>query len=81
MDISDWLKEPRNFAIFAAIVGAFAGTILTKLVPFLFNACSKMISAVARRLGGRFAFRSFQKTYLDWIVTELRELKLTGIVS
>jgi energy-coupling factor transporter ATP-binding protein EcfA2 len=81
MDISEWLKEPRNFGIAAAIVGALAGAVLTKLLPFLFRVCSKLFSAIARRLGGRFAFKSFQRTYLDWIVTELRELKLTGIVS
>jgi energy-coupling factor transporter ATP-binding protein EcfA2 len=36
---------------------------------------------VGRRIGGRFAFRYFERTYLDWLVTQLRELKLTGIVS
>ncbi|PYU28573.1 MAG: hypothetical protein DMG32_02250, partial [Acidobacteria bacterium] len=36
---------------------------------------------VGKHIGGKFGFNYFEKTYLNWLVTELRELKLAGIVS
>lgn len=63
------------------MVSAIIGAILTKLVPFLFHLAEVLFSRLGRMIGGRFAYREFRKHYLNWIVTELRELRLTGIVS
>jgi hypothetical protein len=81
MPFIDWLKQPGNIAIAAALIGAVAGAIFTKFLPFLTDIISSLGVAVARHIGGRFARLTFQKVYLNWLVTELRELKLTGIVS
>jgi len=64
-----------------AIAAAVVGAVLTKLVPFLWSAIGRGCGLVLRLLGGRYAHRSFKKHYLDWLVTSLRELKLTGVVA
>ncbi len=58
-----------------------AGALLNKFVPFAWHAVVTAFTWIGRRVGGRFAFRYFERTYLDWLVTQLRELKLTGIVT
>jgi len=68
-------------AIAAAIVGAAIGAVLTKLIPAVYDWCAGSLRWVGRLLGGRFAYAGFQKRYLDWVVTEQSELRLTGIVS
>lgn len=75
------LRKYGDNKLAIAIVSAFLGVILTKLIPFLWAFVSKMIFKLGKMMGGRFAYREFEKRYLDWVVTELRELKLTGIVS
>jgi hypothetical protein len=40
-----------------------------------------LLSWLGRAAGGRLAYRDFEKNYLDWAVTELRELKLAGVIA
>jgi hypothetical protein len=75
------LQQYGDNKLVIAIVSAFLGVVLTKLIPFLWGLVGKMFLKCGKMIGGRFAYREFEKRYLDWIVTELRELRLTGIVS
>lgn len=68
-------------ALTAAIVGALIGAVLTKLLPEVYRWIAGSLRWAGRLLGGRFAYAGFQKRYLDWVVTEQSELRLTGIVS
>ncbi|MGF6936861.1 hypothetical protein OKW41_006023 [Paraburkholderia sp. UCT70] len=64
-----------------ALVGVFAGAVLTKLIPFTGKMLWELLGLIGRRLGGRLAYIGLQRKYLDWMVTEHRELRLPGIVS
>jgi energy-coupling factor transporter ATP-binding protein EcfA2 len=77
-NIIDQLSENK---LFIAIIAAIVGAILTKLVPAAWGGLKSFLRWSGRLVGGRFAYKSFEKLYLDWIVTEHQELKLTGIVS
>jgi hypothetical protein len=71
--------DPKT--IIAALLLLLAGAVLNKFVPFAWRGFIAACAWLGRRIGGRFAFRYFERTYLDWLVTQLRELKLTGIVT
>lgn len=81
MTLDDWLKQYGTIAVVSAIAGAIATAILTKLVPYLWTQGGNLISKLGKAIGGSFAYHDFERKYLDWVVTELRELKLTGIVT
>jgi HEAT repeat protein len=81
MTIDEWLKQYGTIAVVSAIAGAIATAILTKLIPYLWTQGGNLISKLGKAIGGSFAYHEFEKKYLDWVVTELRELKLTGIVT
>ena len=63
------------------LAAAIAGAILTKLLPAVWASLRRFGRFLGRLAGGRLAFRSFQGKYLNWLVIDQRELKLTGIVS
>ena len=65
----------------AGILLLVLGAILKDFLPFAWRGFTGVCAWLGRRIGGRFAFRYFERTYLDWLVTQLRELKLTGIVT
>lgn len=67
--------------IFLVIAGGMVAAVLQKLIPYLWHLLGKSIIELKRISGGRYAESSFEKLYLDWAVTELRELKLAGITS
>jgi energy-coupling factor transporter ATP-binding protein EcfA2 len=77
MNISDDLSEK----IILLGAGGIITLILTKVLPFLWKSFAWLMTWIGAKLGGRFSHQAFQKRYLDWMVTEWRELKLTGIVS
>ncbi|MEA2561287.1 MAG: hypothetical protein QOH06_2791 [Acidobacteriota bacterium] len=80
-NISDFFQKFGENKLFIVLAGAAAGALLTKLLPALWGSSLNFLAWIGRILGGRFAFRSFERKYLDWIVTDLSDLKLTGIVS
>jgi HEAT repeat protein/energy-coupling factor transporter ATP-binding protein EcfA2 len=79
--IQNWIKHNEDNKIVIAILAAIIGAILTKLVPYLWKGLIGLVGLICRKIGGRFAYRNFRNRYLDWVVTEMRELKLTGIVA
>jgi HEAT repeat protein len=79
--LAEWLDKNNENKLLAAIVTVVLGVILRDLVPYLWNVMGKFLIWGGKHIGGRFGFRYFEKTYLSWLVTELGELKLAGIVS
>lgn len=80
-DIYALFEKYGESKLLIVLVTALATAILTKLLPYLWSQASKFISWIGGLLGGRLAFRGFRQRYLDWVITELKELKLTGIVA
>jgi hypothetical protein len=79
--ILQWLgKTDANKAV-AALVLLVAGVLLRDLLPYLFQQFLRLLRWVGKKLGGRLGYRYLEKSYLNWLVTELRELKLAGIVG
>jgi hypothetical protein len=72
-----WLNENR----LAAVVTLVLGIVLRDLIPYLWRSAGKALVWIGKHIGGEFGFIYFERTYLNWLVTELRELKLAGIVS
>jgi HEAT repeat protein len=79
--LKNFLQQYEDNKLVIALVGAILGAILTKSIPTLWNSLRSFVIWLGRIAGGRLAYRDFQKRYLDWVVTEHRELKLTGIVT
>ena len=76
----DFLRQDSKTVV-AGILLLVLGAILKDFLPFAWRGFIGVCAWLGRRIGGRFAFRYFERTYLDWLVTQLRELKLTGIVT
>lgn len=79
--ISHFLQKYGENKIVIAIIGVVVGIVLTKVVPAFWNLLLLIFARIGKIMGGSFAYRDFQKRYLDWVVTEHRELKLTGVVT
>ncbi len=79
--LKNLLQQYGDNKLFIAIAAAVVGAVLTKLIPTLWRWLHSFVLWIGKIAGGRFAYHDFQKRYLDWVVTEHRELKLTGIVT
>ncbi|HEX8139937.1 MAG TPA: hypothetical protein VF544_20420 [Pyrinomonadaceae bacterium] len=79
--LPDFLQQYSDNKLVIALASALATVLLTKLLPYVWSKITGLTTWLGALLGGRLAFRSFEQNYLDWVVTELRELRLTGIVS
>jgi hypothetical protein len=79
--LAEWLNKNNENKVLAAIVTVVLGVILRDLIPYIWRTAVRVLIWVGKHIGGRFGFRYFEKTYLSWLVTELGELKLAGIVS
>jgi len=79
--LTDWLNKNNENKLWAAIITVVLGVILRDLIPYTWRLIGKGLAWVGKHIGGKFGFNYFEKTYLNWLVTELRELKLAGIVS
>src|SRR5438270_3704361 len=75
------LEQYKENKLVIGLAGIILGAILTKLLPALWSLLHTIATWIGRKIGGRFAYSDFEKNYLDWVVTEHRELKLTGIVT
>jgi HEAT repeat protein len=64
-------------AIFTLIVAP----LFWKIAGGLWSLLIRLGDRLGRLAGGRLSYRSFEKQYLNWVVTENKDLKLTGIVS
>lgn len=62
-------------------IALIVGFLLNKLLPTLASLGQRLASQLGRLVGGRFAYRAFERRYLDWLSIELRELRLPGIVT
>lgn len=60
---------------------AIAAALASRFFRFVWRLLCRLSSKLARMMGGRLACREFERRYLDWVVTQNRELKLTGVVS
>lgn len=76
--ISKISANPEALKTAITILLTFA---LTKFLPALLATLKSSLTWLGGRIGGRFSYNSFQQQYLDWLVTDLQELRLTGIVS
>jgi len=77
----NWLNQNNENKAIAGLILVIIGALLKELVPLAFGALGKLLLFFGRLIGGRVGFRYFERLYLNWLVTELRELKLTGIAS
>jgi hypothetical protein len=75
-----WLWLDQNKLV-AGTVLLLAGVVLRDLLPYIWRLVVNLMTWIGKKLGGRLGYRHLEKNYLNWLVTELRELKLTGIVS
>jgi len=80
-DLQSILEKYSTNKLVLIIVSAAAGALLTKFLPFCWENLRRAMLFLFKRVGGSFLFRNFEKQYLDWVVTELRQLRLAGIVS
>jgi HEAT repeat protein/energy-coupling factor transporter ATP-binding protein EcfA2 len=79
--IETLLEQYKDNKLVIGLAGVILGAILTKFLPALWSALRTTVTWFGRKIGGRFAYSDFERNYLDWTVTEHRELKLTGIVT
>jgi NACHT domain len=76
-----WLEKADQNKVIAALVLLVSGVVLRDLLPYLFQRFLQLLRWIGKKLGGRLGYRYLEKAYLNWLVTELRELKLAGIVG
>ncbi len=67
--------------LIVAILTLFIAPLFWKIAGIIKSLFIKIIDKIGGRIGGKFSYRSFEKQYLNWVVTENKDLKLTGIVS
>jgi hypothetical protein len=82
--MSRWLeilKPLEENKLLIGIAGAVVGALLTKSIPALWSGLRKLVVWLGKFVGGRFAYHSFQSRYLEWVLSEHSELKLTGVVT
>lgn len=75
-----WLGQ-QDDRVVIALASAAGTAILMKYLPYLLSLLTRLLALLGRLVGGRFAYRDFEARYLNWLVADLRELRLTGIVS
>jgi len=75
------LDRYQSNKIVLIIISAVLGAILTKTIPAIWSGLRKATAWIGKVIGGRFAFKSFRAHYLEWLIAEYSELKLTGIVT
>ncbi len=80
-DLKRWLEEYKANPLAIGIAAALAGALLTRFVPFLWSSLKVLASWIGKGIGGKLAYRQFEKQYLDWLVISVRELRLTGVVT
>jgi len=76
-----WLEKADQNKVSAALVLLVSGVLLRDLLTYLFQRFLQLLRWIGKKLGGRLGYRYLEKAYLNWLVTELRELKLAGIVG
>lgn len=81
MRVIEWIFKVLDSKAGVGIVGALAGAVLMKYLPSTLTALANAGLYVIRRFSRTAAHRDFRNTYLDWLVTEHRELKLAGVVT
>lgn len=79
--IKIWVITHSENKLFLAAAAALIGAFLTKLLPYAWLIIGRLLTWGARKIGGRVSHRALEHRYLNWIATDLRELKLSGIVS
>jgi energy-coupling factor transporter ATP-binding protein EcfA2 len=63
------------------LIAAFFGALVNKYLPAAVNLLAKAGSGLIRKFSNTAASHDFRGTYLDWLVTENRDLRLAGIVT
>ena len=76
-----WTDKTDTNKLTAAIVLLLLGVLLREVLPYFFRHAVRFLLWLGKHAGGRLGYYHFQRRYLDWVVTELSELKLAGIVS
>ncbi len=76
-----WLDSTEQNKLIAAVFLLILGWLLRDVLPHVWRLGVTLAAWIGKQIGGRFGFRYFEKSYLDWLLTELSELKLPGIVS
>jgi hypothetical protein len=71
----------NNTELAKILVAALVGALLTKTFPTLWSYFLQALSFVGEKIGGRFAYKSIQDAYLNWVVLQNQDLNLTGIVG
>jgi hypothetical protein len=75
------LEDYKSNTLVVAIVSVIVGALFTKLVPSLWRVLTQVLGWIGKRVGGRLAYRHFEKEYLNWLAISARELKLAGVVT
>jgi hypothetical protein len=70
-----------NEQILTLIIGGVIGVLCTKGLPLLGRVLWRAWEWIVKRAGGWLAFRSFEKMYLDSLVSEHGNLNLTGVLN
>jgi hypothetical protein len=63
------------------LIAAVSGALATRYIPAAFNMIARGVSWAIRKLSRTVAAQDFRAAYLDWLVTENRELRLAGVVT
>jgi hypothetical protein len=81
MTLRAWLETASKNPVWVGLAGVILGAFLNKFLPFLWSNLLNIITWLLGRFGGRLAHRHLEKRLMNWMVTQMRELKLTGIIS
>ena len=84
--MNPWIQRLVSFytdhrELTIVLVAMVGGWLLSKVIPEVSKALVRMFRSVTRKLGGKFAFRSIQDAYLNWVVLQNQDLNLTGVVG
>lgn len=75
----DFYRDHEKFAI--ALASAVATWLLSRVLPNVLSFIRKALSELGRKFGGRFAHKTIQDAYLNWVVLQNQDLNLTGIIG
>jgi hypothetical protein len=81
MSMRAWFDMAMKNPLWVGLGGVILGALLNKFLPFLWSSVLNFGTWLLGRFGGRLAHRHLEKQLMNWTVMQLRELKLTGIVS
>ena len=77
--LKNFYNNDKDLAL--VLIGIFGGWIISNVSPTLRHHASNLFSYFGKKFGGRLAFKSIRKSYLNWLIYKTQDLNLTGLIG